>query len=600
MCGFTGSISKKPIDNSLIDEANKLIDCRGPDSKCFFEKEYKNFNLNFWFNRLSIIDLSDTANQPMYSKEFNTLLMFNGEIFNHSELREELKNKGLKFYTSHSDTETLLVGLSHYGIKFIEKLRGQFAIAFFEEKSSKLHLVRDRLGQKPLYYFIDNENIHFGSSLLSILKILKDYKISEDQIYNYIDYGVISSPFTLFENIYKLMPSEILTVDLQKNNFTAENSKYWNVENFLNNKPFKKEEFFDIFSESINIRTTADVPIANFLSGGIDSSSIVKNLVDNKKQVESFSVYLKEKKYDESQYIKEVVSKYDLDHRTTTISTDITYDEINDALNSLDEPYSDPSVVPSYILSKQISKHYKVAISGDGGDELLGGYERTIKSLKKTGVLNNLISKSYNFYPAILGTGNKLLSKSNNLEIKYRSFLEDKKLTKLLKINSKKNSFADGLDYEDLNHYKKLLISDYKLFLPEMMMYKIDRTSMANSLEVRSPFVDHKLIEFIMSRDSSYLNPLNSKQILKNYLSRDFNNEFLLRKKQGFIFDVERWVFNNLDLISNKILNGHIIKDLNKNIVKLLSINKSRINGQRIWKLFVLEHYLERVLSKSS
>ena len=129
-----------------------------------------------------------------------------------------------------------------------------------------------------------------------------------------------------------------------------------------------------------------------------------------------------------------------------------------------------------------------------------------------------------------------------------------------------------------------------------MMMYKIDRTSMANSLEVRSPFVDHKLIEFIMSRDSSYLNPLNSKQILKNYLSRDFNNDFLLRKKQGFIFDVERWVFNNLDLISNKILNGHIIKDLNKNIVKLLSINKSRINGQRIWKLFVLEHYLERVL----
>ena len=320
----------------------------------------------------------------------------------------------------------------------------------------------------------------------------------------------------------------------------------------------------------------------------------------NKKQVESFSVYLKEKKYDESQYIKQVVGKYDLDHRTTTISTDITYDEINDALNSLDEPYSDPSVVPSYILSKQISKHYKVAISGDGGDELLGGYERTIKSLKKTGVINNLISKSYNFYPAILGTGNKLLSKSNNLEIKYRSFLEDKKLTKLLKINSKQNSFADGLDYEDLNHYKKLLISDYKLFLPEMMMYKIDRTSMANSLEVRSPFVDHKLIEFIMSRDSSYLNPLNSKQILKNYLSRDFNNDFLLRKKQGFVFDVERWVFNNLDLISNKILNGHIVKDLNKNIVKLLSINKSRINGQRIWKLFVLEHYLERILSKSS
>ncbi len=600
MCGFTGSVSKKPIDNSLISEANKLIDCRGPDSKRFFEKKYENYNINFWFNRLSIVDLSDTANQPMYSKEFKTTLMFNGEIFNHSELRQELQNKGLKFYTSHSDTETLLVGLSYYGIKFVEKLRGQFSIAFFDEKSSKLHLIRDRLGQKPLYYYIDNENIHFGSSLLSILKILKEYKIDEKQIYNYIDYGVISSPFTLFKNVYKLMPSEILTIDFQKNNFTSKKSKYWNVENFLNNKPFEIEEFFDIFSESINIRTTADVPIANFLSGGIDSSSIIKNLVDNKKQVETFSVYLKEKKYDESRYIKEVVDKYDLIHRTTTISTDISYDEINEALNSIDEPYSDPSVIPSYILTKQISKYYKVAISGDGGDELLGGYERTIKSLKKTGAFSNLISKSYSFYPAILGTGNKLLSKSNNLETKFRSFLEDKKLTKLLKINSTNNSFADGLDYKDLNHYKKLLISDYKLFLPEMMMFKIDRTSMANSLEVRSPFVDHKLIEFIMSRNHSYLNPLNSKQILKDYLSKDFNDDFTSRKKQGFVFDVERWVFNNLDLISDKILNGHIVNGLNNNIIKLLSINKSRINGQRIWKLFVLENYLDRVYSKSS
>ena len=442
-----------------------------------------------------------------------------------------------------------------------------------------------------------------GCSIKDLEKIALSYgelSFRGKQIYNYIDYGVISSPFTLFKNVYKLMPSEILTIDFQKNNFTSKKSKYWNVENFLNNKPFEIEEFFDIFSESINIRTTADVPIANFLSGGIDSSSIIKNLVDNKKQVETFSVYLKEKKYDESRYIKEVVDKYDLIHRTTTISTDISYDEINEALNSIDEPYSDPSVIPSYILTKQISKYYKVAISGDGGDELLGGYERTIKSLKKTGAFSNLISKSYSFYPAILGTGNKLLSKSNNLETKFRSFLEDKKLTKLLKINSTNNSFADGLDYKDLNHYKKLLISDYKLFLPEMMMFKIDRTSMANSLEVRSPFVDHKLIEFIMSRNHSYLNPLNSKQILKDYLSKDFNDDFTSRKKQGFVFDVERWVFNNLDLISDKILNGHIVNGLNNNIIKLLSINKSRINGQRIWKLFVLENYLDRVYSKSS
>ena len=320
----------------------------------------------------------------MYSKEFNTMVMFNGEIYNHAELRKDLQNKGLKFYTSHSDTETLLVGLSYYGIKFIDKLRGQFAIAFFDEKKSELSLIRDRLGQKPLYYFFDNENIHFGSSLLSLLKIIKEYKIDENQLYSYLDYGIISSPFTLFKNIYKLMPSEILKVNLQKNKFSAAKSNYWNAENFLDNKPFSNEEFFDIFSESVNLRTNADVPVANFLSGGIDSTSIVKNLVDNEKKVNSFSIYIKENKYDESIYIKKVVKKYNLEHKSTTVSADISIDEINQALSSLDEPYSDPSVVPTYILSKEISKYYKVAISGDGGDELLGGYERTMKSLQKT------------------------------------------------------------------------------------------------------------------------------------------------------------------------------------------------------------------------
>jgi len=596
MCGFTGSVSIKPIDISLIEEANKFIECRGPDSKCFIEKKYNTYNLNFWFNRLSILDLSEEANQPMYSKDFSTMLMFNGEIYNHSELRRDLENQGLKFYTSHSDTETILVGLSYYGIDFVSKLRGQFAIAFLEEKDSKLHLIKDRLGQKPLYYYLDNEHIHFGSSLLSLLKIIKEYKIDENQLHNYLDCGIVSSPFTLFKNVYKLMPSEILTVDLMKNKFTAKKSKYWNVENYLDDKPFDVEEFFSILTESIDLRTAADVPVANFLSGGVDSTSIVKNLVDNQKGVNSFSIYLEDSKYDESKYIKEVVSRYNLNHKSTTISSDISFDEINQSLDSLDEPYSDPSVVPSYILSKQISQFYKVAISGDGGDELLGGYERTMRSLQKSSSISNLISKTYNIYPAILGTGNKLLSKSSSLETKYRSFLEDKKLIKLLNVSSDDNTYADGLDYKDVYYYKNLLIADYKLFLPEMMMFKIDRTSMANSLEVRSPFVDHKLIEFVMSSDTTYLNPNKPKEILKKYLSTDFTDNFIDRDKQGFVFDVESWVFNNLDYISDTISNGHIVSALNDNIINLLSINKSRINGQRIWKLFVLEHYLERVL----
>ena len=599
MCGFTGAISLNSIDRKNVQEANGIIDCRGPDAKCNVEKKLKSFNINFWFNRLSILDLSNEANQPMYSKEFKTMIMFNGEIFNHIELRRELSQKGLNFYTSHSDTETILVGLSYFGIEFVNKLRGQFAIVFLDEKNSKLYFIRDRLGQKPLYYYFDKENIYFGSSLLSVLKISKKYDIDEIQLFNYLNYGIISSPNTIFKNIYKLKPSEIIKIDLQNDDFITTKSNYWNIENFIDNKPFNVEDFHNLFSEAVNLRISADVPVANFLSGGLDSTSIVKKLVDSGKDVNSFSVYFQDKKYDESIFINQVVNKYNLNHNFTTISEKIDIKDIEQALNSMDEPYSDPSVLPSFIISNQIGKHFKVAISGDGGDELLGGYERTMQSFNKSNLFSNLISKTYNFYPPYLGTGNRFLSKSNNLEIKYKSFLEDKKLLNLLKVNSSEYSFADGLNYEDDNYYKKLLVAEYKYFLPEMMMYKIDRTSMANSLEVRSPFVDHKLIEYIISADNSYFNPRNSKEILKTYLSNDFSNEFLSRKKQGFVFNVENWVFDNLNLINENISNGYVLNNLNKNILKLLSINKSRINGQRIWKIFVLENYLIRTLSKS-
>ena len=599
MCGFTGAISLNAIDKKAIQKANEIIDCRGPDAKCNVEKKLRNFNINFWFNRLSILDLSDEANQPMYSKEFKTLIMFNGEIFNHVELRKELSEKGLNFHTSHSDTETILVGLSYFGIEFVNKLRGQFSIVFLDEKNSKLYFIRDRLGQKPLYYYFDNENLYFGSSLLSVLKILKNYDIDENQLFNYLNYGIISSPNTIFKNIYKLKPSEIIKIDFQNDNFITTKSNYWNIENFIDNKTFNVEDFHNLFSEAVNLRISADVPVANFLSGGLDSTSIVKKLVDSGRSVNSFSVYFQDKKYDESIFINQVVNKYNLNHNFSTISEKIDIKVIDQALNSMDEPYSDPSVLPSFIISNQIGKHFKVAISGDGGDELLGGYERTMQSFKRSNLFSNLISKSYNFYPSYLGTGNRFLSKSNNLEIKYRSYLEDKKLLNLLKVNSSEYSFADGLNYEDDNYYKKLLVADYKYFLPEMMMYKIDRTSMANSLEVRSPFVDHKLIEYVISTDNSYFNPSNSKEILKTYLSNDFSDEFLSRKKQGFVFNVENWVFDNLNLINENISNGYVLNNLNKNILKLLSINKSRINGQRIWKIFVLENYLIRTLSKS-
>lgn len=523
--------------------------------------------------------------------------MFNGEIFNHNELREELIRKGLEFTTSHSDSETVLLGLSYFGMSFIGKMKGQFSIFFYDENKNTAYLIRDRLGQKPLYYSLDESTLTFGSSLLSLLKIKKTHSLSSTQVYNYLNYGIVSSPNTLFKDFYKVCPAEIIQISFKGGKSHSTKSIYWKPEEYLGDKSFDKDQFFDILTESIDIRASADVKVANFLSGGIDSTAITKNLYDKETGVNSFSVYFDNAKYDESKYINEVTNKYNLNHKSILISADIKESDIFQALESLDEPYSDPSVVPSFVLSREISKHYKVAISGDGGDELLGGYVRTADTLKHKSSFVNNISKLYSLYPPFLGTGNRFLSKSSDLEQRYRSYLEDHKFMNLLKIDSERNSYAQHLNSSNYEPYKRLLVADYKFYLPEMMMFKVDRTSMKNSLEVRSPFVDHKLIEFILSSSTDYVDIHNPKKILKEYLNEDFGVNFTKRKKQGFVFDVESWVYKNINLVNEIINNGEIAKGLNENIVSQLSIYKSRINGQRIWKIFVLEEYLSRVRS---
>ena len=237
-----------------------------------------------------------------------------------------------------------------------------------------------------------------------------------------------------------------------------------------------------------------------------------------------------------------------------------------------------------------------MAISGDGGDELLGGYKRLSNTLSKKHGFMNPISNLFNLYPGFLGTGNRLLKKSKDLEISYPSYFEDTKILQMLNLKSV-SRFKDDYMIRTGDDYKTLLTADYKFYLAEMMNHKVDRTSMANSLEIRSPFLDHRLIEYIMSRENSYFDINSSKKILKNYLSSDFEDNFTSKKKQGFVFNLEGWVYKNMDIISETLKNGDYVVHLNKNILSHLSINKSRINGLRIWKLFFLERYLKNILN---
>ena len=602
MCGFLGKISNSPISLERLNKANIHNVCRGPDAlKCETGRYLKDsdFNkdvyFNFIFNRLSIIDLSDDAMQPMYSKNFSTWIMFNGEIYNQRKLKKILIENGVEFFTDHSDTEVLLNGISYFGLDFINSVIGQFSIMFYDEKINKMYLIRDRVGQKPLFYKFGSEEVVFGSNLKSVVSGLENVQILDRSLNDYINFGVIPSPNTLFKNIYKVEPGSYLEFDFNGTKYTKKEFKYWNIDNFIDNKTFKKEEFFEIYYSAVNLRLESDVPVANFLSGGIDSTSIIKAQNDNQsKKINTFSITNKNSKYDESFWIDQVHKKYNTNHISSDVSLNLTNEDILNSINIFDELYCDPSSVPSYILNREISREYKVAISGDGGDELLGGYKRFNFMLKTNTFNQKLIKNAFNLYPGFLGTGNKILKYSNNRKEAYSSYFSDSKLLKLLDLHSA-TKFADKFMSDGSGLYKDLLRTEYKFYLFEMMTTKVDRTSMANSVEVRSPFLDHRLIEYILKSQNSYFVNKDPKKILKDYLKSDFDESFLNREKQGFVFDLENWIFQNISFVKDEIKNGKIVNNLNPNILSKLSVNKSRINGLRIWKLFFLEKYLEQI-----
>ena len=593
MCGFLGVITNNNIQKSYIKSGNEFLSCRGPDDHKQIEGLLsEKFNYLFSFHRLSIIDLSENASQPMTTKNGNSIIMFNGEIYNFRELRKEMEEAGIRFSTSHSDTEVLLLGVENYGTKFIDKVEGQFSVAFLNEKEEKLTLIRDRLGQKPLYYSLNENELIFSSSFKSVLTYKNNFEINSDQISVFFELGIIPSPNTLDRNIFKLEPGEIIEFSITKL-IIEKKYKYWKIEDYVSENPFDEKIFLELFNKAVQKRLVSDVPIATLLSGGIDSTSIVKSLYETSlNKVNTYSVSNKNPAYDESIWSKKVSEKYSTNHTVEEIDGQNLLDDPIEVIRLFDEPYSDPSIFPSNLIYNRISQDYKVALSGDGGDELLGGYEKVSLSISKSYWPDFLLRFLVKIIPSELGTSGSILKKSSNHFDSFTALTTDKKLIRLLSLTSGINFRKKYLDSR-LGVLKSLIIADYRLYLSEMMLHKVDRTSMANSLEVRSPFLDHKLIEYVLGSDMSFFNLEKSKLILKNYLHLDFSDDFILRKKMGFVFDLESWIYTNEDLILN-IIKSHNF--LNTKRIKKLFKRKSRINAIRILKiltmcLFVDDYY---------
>tara|TARA_B100001248_G_scaffold178756_1_gene135865 strand:- start:1228 stop:3039 length:1812 start_codon:yes stop_codon:yes gene_type:complete len=597
VCGYIGTFSKNKIDQQGIERANEYLICRGPDHKNVYSGNLNDkfgmkntLNFSFIFNRLSIIDLSDTANQPMISKNFNTSVMFNGEIYNHEKLRKELELEGVKFFTDHSDTEVVLNGLSTQGLSFIKKLIGQFSIFFLDHNSEKAYLIRDRLGQKPLFYYIDNNNFSFSSNLKSLIKLNNKFDLDNGSINEFLNLGVVTSPNTIFKNHHKVEPGQIIEIDVIKN-FHKKTEYYWNLEENYDTNKFDSDVFYNLLIDSIKMRNVSDVPIANFLSGGIDSSLIVmlQSLIQSKPN--TFSVGYEDKKYDESEWSNLVSKKYSTNHDLMFINIEDLENLVEKSLDIFDEPYADPSVLPSYSISKLISKNYKVAISGDGGDELSGGYLRTHQMLQSKNLNHTILGLIYKMYPSYFGSGLNILRNSKNKSLAYSAYFEDRKLLNLLNVEPN-NNFVDKFTTNNFTNYKNLMFTEYKFYLSEQMMLKVDRTSMANSLEVRSPFVDHRIVEYLFSTDEKQYIFNESKFILKQLLSHDFDSEFLNRKKMGFVFNVEEYIKNNISNIENILFNGLEIFQKNTKQISKLSTFYSRTNALRLWKMFSLQKFV--------
>jgi asparagine synthase (glutamine-hydrolysing) len=634
MCGLVGftSFKEQNFDKQKVLTAMcDAIAYRGPDDSGFFIDN----KINFGHRRLSIVAL-ETGHQPMFSHDKNLVIVFNGEIYNYKALKIDLEDQGYKFNTQ-SDTEIILNLYERYGLDFVGYLNGMFAIALWDKRKSRLILARDRMGEKPLYYQIRNDEIMFASELKAIAKHPHCSKeISSRGLNKYLTYEYIPSPFTILEQVWKVEAGEMIVVteDQVTKNF------YWNLPHYKFTQGFSPDaeaealETIDaLLRDSVRMRLQADVPVGVLLSGGIDSSlitAIAAQVKESSKPIKSFSIYFSEASYDESKYIKKVVNAFDLEHSSLTLSSKDMLSIFDKLGNIMDEPLADPSIVPTFFLSKLAHKEVKTVLGGDGSDEMFAGYP--------TYSANKLV-QFYNIIPcdlrlhitqalnSAIGSLIPISDKNISLDFKLKQFfrgagvaseirffrwmggfLESEKKDILSKTYIEK--IQGQLTYEDINRYlsrtdinnetDRLLYLSQKLYLLDDILVKTDRASMQNSLEVRAPFLDHRLVEYVSSLPDAFkLRTLKTKYILKKLALKYCPSDIIRRPKKGFGIPITQWLREDLkepmlDLLGKDRLErqGIFNYDGVKTLVDNHLSNKAN-NRKPLWSLISLQLWLD-------
>jgi len=599
MCGIY--ITNKKIEKEEFITNLNRIHYRGPDNLGY--TKIGNFHIGHL--RLSIVDLDDRSNQPFVYKSL--YLTFNGEIYNYKEIRNELEVLGEVFQTN-SDTEVLIKGYHIWKNKLLEKLNGMFSFAIYDVERNKIFCARDRLGVKPLYYSISEEGIDICSQLQPIIN--ENSKVCTDALSLYLDYGYVPTPYSIIKDVKKLKPGNYLEIDIEKKTYVE--SSYWDLKTpkYVKYDYEKaKSNLHELLIDSVRIRLVSDVKICTFLSGGIDSAlvSSIASKINNEK-INTFTIGFEDRKYDESKIAKIFSETIGTIHTEKVCLNEDLLNKLEIMYEYYDEPFADSSALPSLLLNEKVKTVATVALSGDGGDESFFGYyhfdlinrysliskiiplflrkfiakfnlklnsqsrPETIKSILTTKSIKELIYKVFKGYDSLQLIENKNIQK----EFDYIFDLSNKSIQNLSDINT-------------------------KLWLVNDSNVKVDRASMASSVEVRSPFLDYRIVEFARNLPISYrYNSKIKKRILKDILSEYIPEEKFNLPKKGFSIPLKDWLRNDLksdiiygldDEFLNRIENLNVVKF--KNMINKF-YNEDVNYSSEIWRLYMLKKWNDK------
>jgi len=615
MCGINGFILQNPqiVDPGIIRAMNRSLLHRGPDEEGIYEKR----NVTLGMRRLKIIDMA-TGQQPIYNEDRSIVTVFNGEIYNYKELRKDLEAKGHRFITQ-SDTEVIVHQYEEVGDRCVEYFRGMFAFAIWDDKKRRLIIARDRLGIKQIYYYHDDNKFIFSSEIKGIFNFPNiEKKMDPTSLSDYFSFLYVPSPKTIYSNILQIPAGHLLIYS----NGNIELRKYWDVE-YREEKVRKEEEYIeellDLLKEAVRLRLISDVPLGAFLSGGVDSGIIVALMSQMMGlPAETFSIGYPagSETYDERKYAKAVSEQYNTHHHEFVVKHDIA-DVTEKIIPYFDQPFADASAIPNYYLCKETKNYVTVALSGLGGDELAGGYERYLGYIigdhyqaLPDGLIKGIIPSIIRRVPDSRKGNHFIRRLKKFVEVEYLGE-EDRYFNLIAKYGEleKRNLFLPDIletigsyksckvfsnyleNTENMNPLDKVLYLDLKTYLVDDLLVLTDRMSMAHSLEARVPFLDHKLVEFFATLPPSIkIRGWKKKYILKKVAERYLPKDTIYHPKMGFSVPLVLWFRENLQEYVREVLSDSMLSEIGM-------FNKQYINSIVERHLSAADNYDEKIWS---